>query len=57
MLNEYIKLLKQNKSKAAAYVETLNKLDRIKLREQLVKQGCKQLMRNLYYDYKTQQWI
>ena len=40
------------------YVDTLENTERVTLREELKKLGSKyHLLRSLYYNYDTQQWI
>lgn len=39
------------------WVDTLTHGERIELRQELEKDGCKQLIRSLYFDYDKQVWI
>lgn len=57
LLKLYQDTLKQGPTETADLVETLTHAQRIELRTVLEETGCKQLVRNLYYDYQKQVWI
>lgn len=38
-------------------IDTLNSAERVALRETLEAHGMKELPRNLFYNYETQEWI
>ena len=53
----YLELLSTDPATTADYVNTLLDCQRVALREALAARGCRQLVRNLYYNYETQRWI
>lgn len=58
MKDLYLTLLREKEDdKLSDLVDSLSHVERIALRMELVKAGCNELARNLYYDYDKQTWI
>jgi len=47
----------ENLESAIDHINSLNNSERLLLREYCENNGAVKLPRNLYYNYKTQQWI
>jgi hypothetical protein len=57
-LIKYLEYIKINDAEAGAdFVDTLSHEERKELVKRLEATGCRKLLRNLFYDYKKQEWI
>ncbi len=54
---EVEQMIKNENMKIVDYIDTLTNEQRKQLRDELLKDGYKHLPRNLFYNYKTQEWI
>jgi hypothetical protein len=58
MRDLYLRLMNEGQdNQLSDLIDSMPHAERIELREELEKEGCNKLARNLYYDYDKQTWI